>query len=229
MDSKLEIESTLGVGSKFSFTVTLDIAGEIDETPEADGDAGAINKPMFQGDVLVFEDNKMNQQVIIEHLARVGLNVEIAENGLIGIDKVKQRIEKKEKPYDLIFMDIQMPVMDGIEATPKVIELGSGTPVVTMTANVLSADMQLYNKLGMVDYLSKPFTAKELWGCLLRHLQPVNFEASEDEDNILQNKLKIDFIKSNKGVSGEITGAIDAEGSRDLVEYILIIFCKIQH
>jgi CheY-like chemotaxis protein len=98
--------------------VTLNIAGEVDETPENESDAGKINKPLFEGEILVFEDNKMNQQVSTEHLARVGLNTEIAENGLIGIKKVKQRIEKGEKPFDLIFMDIQMPVMDGIEATP---------------------------------------------------------------------------------------------------------------
>jgi len=210
MGSKLEIESTPGVGSKFSFVVTLAIAGDIDEASESGLDIDEIKKPMFTGEVLVFEDNKMNQQVIIEHLARVGLNTEIAENGLMGIEKVKQRVEKGDKPFDLIFMDIQMPVMDGIEATPKIIALGSGTPVVAMTANVLTADKKLYQKLGMTDYLGKPFTYKELWHCLLRHLQPVSFEVSEDEDDTLQNKLKADFVKSNQDILGEITRAVES-------------------
>jgi CheY-like chemotaxis protein len=159
-----------------------------------------MNKPVFEGEILVFEDNKMNQQVIIEHLERVGLKTDIAENGNIGLEKVKWRIEKGEKPYDLIFMDIQMPVMDGIEAAPKIAALGSGTPIVTMTANVLSADIDLYKKLGMADYLGKPFTAKELWGCLLRHLQPVSFELSKDDEDILLNKLKADFVKTNQDI-----------------------------
>jgi CheY-like chemotaxis protein len=165
---------------------------------------------LFKGEVLVFEDNKMNQQVVIEHLAKVGLNAEIAENGLEGIEKVKQRQEKGEKPFDLIFMDIQMPVMDGIEATPKIIALGSGTPIVTMTANVLSADRAIYEKLGMIDYLGKPFTARELWDCLLRHLKPVSFEDTKDDDDILQNKLKADFAKDNQDKFGEIARAVVA-------------------
>jgi len=210
MDSSLEIDSTPGVGSKFSFTVTLNIADEDDETPENESDAKETRKPQFEGEILVFEDNKMNQQVINEHLARVGLKTEFAANGLEGIEIIKQRIEKGKKPFDLIFMDIQMPVMDGIEATPKIIALGTRTPVVTMTANVLSADMELYKKLGMVDYIGKPFTAKELWGCLLRHLRPVGFEDSEDNEDILQSKLKADFAKSNQDMFFEIKKAIDA-------------------
>ena len=209
MDSKLEIDSTPGVGSNFSFTVKFDVAEGIDETPVIESKDDEINKPMFEGDVLVVEDNTMNQQVVIEHLERVGLRAEIAINGLIGVEKVKQRIENGAKPYDLILMDIQMPVMDGLEATPKIVELGSGTPIVTMTANVLSADMELYSRLGMVDYLGKPFTAKELWGCLLRHLQPIGFEKSMDDEDILISRLKLDFVKSNQCKYEEIKQAID--------------------
>ena len=208
MGSKLEIVSTPGVGSKFSFTVTLKTAGEVVGTKD---DTEEMNKPMFEGEILVFEDNKMNQQVITEHLERVGLKADIAENGSIGLEKVKQRIEKGEKPYRLIFMDIQMPVMDGIETAPKIAALGSGTPIVTMTANVLSADMDLYKKLGMVDYLGKPFTAKELWGCLLRHLQPVRFELSRDDEDLLLDKLKTDFVKTNQQIYDKIMEAIETE------------------
>jgi CheY-like chemotaxis protein len=106
-------------------------------------------------------------------------------------------------------MDIHMPVMDGVEATQKIIALGSSTPVVAMTANVLSGDRRLYKKIGMIDYLGKPFTSKELWRCLLRHFEPVSFVDSQDNDDILQKKLKADFAKSNQGIFGEIESAIN--------------------
>jgi HPt (histidine-containing phosphotransfer) domain-containing protein len=81
-----------------------------------------------------------------------------------------------------------------------------------MTANVLSADMELYKKLGMVDYLGKPFTSKELWSCLLRHLQPVRFEVSKGkgDDDILLHKLKTDFAANNQDVFDKIKEAIAA-------------------
>jgi CheY-like chemotaxis protein len=210
MGSRLEVESTPGIGTKFSFKVTLGIADETDLPLEAESNTGEIKKPMFEGVVLVVEDNNMNQQVATEHLAKVGLKSEIAENGLEGLEKIKRRIESGDKPYDLIFMDIHMPVMDGIEATPKIIALGSGTPIVAISANVMSEEREIYRKLGMADYLGKPYTSQELWHCLLRHLQPVSFEDFEDTGDILQNKLKTEFIKNNQDKFDEITNAIES-------------------
>jgi CheY-like chemotaxis protein len=210
MGSRLNVESTLGVGTKFSFTVTFGIADEALETSEIISSTREISKPLFKGEILVFEDNIVNQQVVTEHLTKIGLKTEIAENGQEGVEKIKRRIDRGETPYDLIFIDIHMPVMDGIEATSRIIELGSRTPIVAVTANVLTEDRELYKKLGMVDYLGKPFTSQELWRCLLRHLQPVSFEALEDNYDTLQNKLKADFAKANQNKFGEITKAIDA-------------------
>jgi len=207
MDSRLKVESTLGVGTKCSFTVTFGVADETVETSEII--SSEIQKPLFEGEILVFEDNIMNQQVVIEHLTKIGLKAEIAENGLVGVEKVKRRIDRGEKPYDLIFIDIHMPVMDGIEAASRIIESGSGTPIVAMTANVLTEDRELYKKLGMADYLGKPFTSQELWRCLLRHLRPVRFEVLEDNRDTLQNKLKADFAKANQNTFDEITKAIE--------------------
>jgi CheY-like chemotaxis protein len=166
---------------------------------------------MFKGDILVIEDNSMNQQVITEHLSRVGLQTEIAVNGLAGIEKVKQRLNRLEKPYDLIFIDIHMPVMDGTDAAPQIIKLSPATPVVAMTADVLRESRKKYKKLGMTDYLGKPFTSQELWDCLLRYLQPVRFDTYEDNSDAIQNKLRTDFVKSNQSTFDEITSAIDAD------------------
>jgi len=168
---------------------------------------------VFVGDVLVCEDNSMNQYVIAEHLKRVGLDAEIVENGQKGIDSVQRRIDRGQKPYDLIFMDIHMPVMDGIEATPKIAQLDTGTPIVAMTANIMSDDREKYRALGMVDCVGKPFTSQELWQCLMKYLRTagsMNVSTEEKDNAELLNQLKSDFVISNLTTMSEITGAIAA-------------------
>jgi len=109
-----------------------------------------------------------------DHFELVGLKTFVAENGKIGLEMVKSRMLNNEKQFDLIFMDINMPVMDGLEATAKIIDLDTGVPIVAMTANVLSHLVDLYMKSGMSDFIGKPFTSKDLWRCLLKYLKPVD-------------------------------------------------------
>jgi PAS domain S-box-containing protein len=208
MGSKLEIESRPGEGTVTHFNVTMRLMSETEEALNADEELKAPDKPLFKGTVLVCEDNKMNQRVITEHLTRVGLTAEIAENGQEGIDKVKRRIEHHEAPYDLIFMDIHMPVMDGIEATPKIIALGAGTPIVAMTANIMTEDRELYKMIGMDDYVGKPFTSQALWRCLMKYIHPVGYIPSENDEDIIIAQLKAEFVKENRDRFMKIKSAI---------------------
>jgi len=108
-------------------------------------------------------------------------------------------------------MDIHMPEMDGIEATPKIIALDAQTPIVAMTANIMSQDIDHYIRLGMKDYIGKPFTSQELWRCLLKHLKPVKFEDTvEKSSNVdkIQDRLKAEFVKSNQTKFEDIQEAI---------------------
>ncbi|MCL2473062.1 MAG: ATP-binding protein, partial [Treponema sp.] len=216
MGSRLEINSQSGAGTAISFELkaglgdTREIPGEIDNGTVS---GGHIDKPLFNGEILVCEDNQMNQRVITEHLSKVGLSAEIAENGQEGIDKVRSRAESGARPYDLIFMDIHMPVMDGMEAAPKILTLNTGTPIVAMTANIMAEDRELYKTAGMIDYLGKPFTSQELWRCLLKHIKPTGFtdvskEQSAEKDTELHLELKRDFAKNNKTRFEEIKNAI---------------------
>jgi CheY-like chemotaxis protein len=157
----------------------------------------------------------MNQQVICEHLERVGLRYEVAENGLVGVNKVLNRMEKGEKQFDLIFMDMHMPIMDGLEASAKILELKLGIPIVALTANIMSHDRELYRNSGMVDYVGKPFTSQELWRCLLRFFAPKKWQA-EDNSNLMRaedellGKLINNFVNNNRDKHKEIVNALSA-------------------
>jgi signal transduction histidine kinase/HPt (histidine-containing phosphotransfer) domain-containing protein len=215
MGGKLSVESTLGIGSKFSFELVFDT---VDVNVEHFFDDKAImkelDKPAFEGEILLCEDNPMNQQIVYEHLARVGLKTVIADNGQIGYELVKSRFDNHEKQFDLIFMDMHMPVMDGLEASAKIKELNANIPIVAMTANIMFNDREIYKKSGMIECVGKPFTSQELWRCLMKYFTPIT---SGDDKNVqleanmeFQKKFQGLFIKSNRNKYQEIIDALDA-------------------
>jgi len=212
MGGTLSVDSTPGIGSRFSFDLTFDtIDISMDEMHQERISYKDIDKPLFEGDVLICEDNFMKQEVIREHLANVGLKTEVAENGLIGIEMVKNRLNKNEKLYDLIFMDMHMPVMDGLEAAVEIVKMGIKIPIVALTANIMVDDLDMYKTHGIVDCVSKPFTAQELWRCLLKHLTPVNKSDSHNEsDTEIQESLEKYFVKTNINKYDEICKCMEA-------------------
>jgi len=222
MGGKINVESIPGVGSKFSFKLTFDIMDVKDTESAEKVTFDELEKPVFKGEVLLCEDNTMNQQVICEHLARVGLKTVMAENGKIGVESVRSRIKNlqsennKEKQFDLIFMDIHMPVMDGLEATEKILELNAGIPIVALTANIMPDDREIYKKSGMQDYLGKPFTSQELWRCLMKFFTPLNWKKEDapyqtQVNNELTQKLINIFVKNNQNLYIQIKNAIDTD------------------
>ena len=214
MGGELTVASEPGYGSVFSFELTFDLIDASDKK-YADAEIDILEKPLFSGLILVCEDNHLNQQLICEHLDRVGLQAVVAENGRIGYELVQERMQSGKKPFNLIFMDIHMPVMDGIEAAQKITELGVETPIVAMTANIMTGDLDNYHKNGMSDFVGKPFTAQGLWQCLLKYLTPVSIAAMDETDHaqdtsLLLNKMMLGFVRSNQTSLAEIGAAIDA-------------------
>ena len=218
MGGQLSVKSSLGKGSTFSFEIIFKTTDAVEANGincKSHAQTGIIEKPHFEGLVLICDDNYMNQRVICDHLKRVGLKTILADDGKIGVEKVRERQQNGEPPFDLIFMDIFMPVMDGLEAVKIINGLNTGTPIVAMTANIMAGELEKYRKHGMPDCLSKPFTSQELWRILLNYLKPVSnkfVDESEQPQDIkeMQHLLRVDFIKNNKSRYDELTEAVAA-------------------
>jgi PAS domain S-box-containing protein len=214
MGGELLVESTPGIGSRFCFDLkfaTVDVEEDAEAAASPDDD---LEKPNLEGEVLACEDNRMNQEVIRKHLERVGLQVAIAENGKVGVDLVKGRLDGGARQFDLIFMDINMPEMDGLEAATRIAALGVKTPVVAMTANVMSSDKELYEQSNMFECVGKPFTSQELWRCLLKHLKPAGAGHGKGgeqpyEDNLMREVRTI-FVNDNQNTFAEFEAAVSA-------------------
>jgi len=209
MGGKLEVESSLGSGSKFSFEIPFKTIESAEEFSDRE-DFILLKKPYFDNLILICDDNPMNQDVICEHLARVGIRTEVADNGKAGVELVRERKEKGLEPFDLIFMDMFMPIMDGMEAASKIMAMNTGVSIVAMTANIMASELEKYKKCGMPDCLGKPFTSQELWRVLLKYLKPVSSDLEdEDDSNIeMQKKMQINFVKNNQNIHIEIEKAV---------------------
>ncbi|MBQ4837463.1 hybrid sensor histidine kinase/response regulator [Pseudoalteromonas luteoviolacea] len=125
--------------------------------------------------VLLVEDNDINRIVALKLLDRIpGIDVQVAENGKIAVDKINQAQGK----FDIVFMDIQMPVMDGVEATKLIREAFSPEQlkIVALTANVMQSEVDKYLEVGMNGHLGKPFKMDELEAVFKQHMAELNLE-----------------------------------------------------
>ena len=120
--------------------------------------------------ILLVEDNELNREIASEILGMTGVTVEMAENGKLAVDKVT---EAPENWYDLIFMDIQMPIMNGYEATAAIRALPGSrgkVPIIAMTANAFAEDVQLAKNTGMNEHIAKPLELAKLFDVLKQWL-----------------------------------------------------------
>ncbi len=119
--------------------------------------------------ILLVEDNELNQEIALTMMTNAGFVVDVAANGALAVEQVEQA------RYDLILMDMQMPIMDGITAALKIrakLPAASCPPIVSMTAHVMQADRDRCHAAGMVDHLPKPFKSADLWQVLIKWIKP---------------------------------------------------------
>ena len=180
MDGSIDVTSEKGVGTTFVIHLKL-VKGDVDKLTKQDDQS----EHLLEGTrILLVEDNIMNRFIAGKSLNHFGCTVEEAENGRIALEMLR------EKDYDLILMDIQMPELDGV-ATTKIIrqELKLRTPIIAVTANAFKKDIDLYLSIGMNDYVTKPFEERALFDTLLAQIRsrtrsqtapPVAIDASYD-------------------------------------------------
>jgi PAS domain S-box-containing protein len=172
MRGEIGVESQPGRGSRFWFNVVLGICPEsVRPPPPSALQTGAADQPRQKagGSVLVVEDNAVNQLLIKKLLERLGFRTEIAVDGAEAIEALRRRT------YDVVLMDCQMPIMDGLEATRRIRDaragvIDGGVPIIAVTANAMPNDRALCLAAGMTDYLSKPVNPKDLYAALERAL-----------------------------------------------------------
>ncbi|NRF62949.1 response regulator [Vibrio coralliilyticus] len=180
MDGYIEAESTPSIGSTFSFSIKLELADQlISSTHQSQNNTELL---VSDASILVAEDNKANQLVIREMFKRMGLSMDIAENGRRAIEMVEQY------HYDLIFMDISMPEMDGMETCRAIRSMTDEKtcqiPIIALTAHSLSGDKEQFLDAGMNDYLSKPIRLSQLIEKINLFLSDGAINSAEKSDNL---------------------------------------------
>jgi signal transduction histidine kinase/ActR/RegA family two-component response regulator len=162
MQGRLWVESEVGRGSRFHFTVSLGMAPAL-VAPESESAASAVRESRGPGKlrVLLAEDSLVNQKVIVAFLEEEGHTVTVVNNGKHVLATLASQT------FDLVLMDVQMPEMDGLEATARIRgeerQTGGHMPIIALTAHALEGDREKCLEAGMDGYLAKPVRAKELF------------------------------------------------------------------
>jgi two-component system, sensor histidine kinase len=180
MDGKMRIDSAKGIGTLVEITLPFE-KFESEINTEKTGEK--LNTESLKGaKILVAEDNYLNRIVIKTILDKYGVIIENAENGKIAVEKVRSN------KYHLIFMDVQMPEMDGLQATRAIRNSGNTEiPIVGLSANALTEEVNNCLNAGMSDYLIKPYTENELIQIILKWLEKISFNPDEVDLTILRD------------------------------------------
>lgn len=168
--------------------------------------------------ILLVEDNEINRQVAVEMLEGAGLRVTVAENGLSAVEQIRQHT------FDAVLMDIQMPVMDGYQATEEIRRDGrfKGLPIIAMTASAMAQDREKAFSAGMNDHVSKPIDVKALFSALTKWIEPRQGVPADTE------RKTGAAVHEEKGIPLAAIGGMDVElglrrssGNRKLYERLL--------
>jgi CheY-like chemotaxis protein len=166
MGSSISVSSIPGEGSTFSFKLNLE-GTRFTKLESEQGDSQVEHSISESIRVLLVEDNIVNQIVASSFLKRWGISADVANHGAEALALIAKNI------YDIILMDIQMPVMDGYEAAMKIRSLPDEhlktVPIIALTASAMAGMTNRVLDAGMTDFISKPFSPEDLYGKIIRH------------------------------------------------------------
>jgi CheY-like chemotaxis protein len=161
MGGDIDVDSVFGEGSEFRFNVLVDISSAEEVAEKAKEDA--LDTSVLKGKkLLLAEDIEINREIVIAMLDGTGIEIVEAENGKVAVE----RFSEDPESFDFIFMDVQMPEMDGYEATQKIREIDASytgrVPIIAMTANVFREDIEKCLGAGMDDHVGKPLSYEQV-------------------------------------------------------------------
>lgn len=169
MGGDIGVESQEGVGSCFYFEIPLEARLESEGKTRKIISSKQSLKPMLKSlagsRILVVEDNQINQEIIQGYLEESGISITIANNGL-------EALQISPESYELILMDMKMPIMDGYEASRQLRARGCSVPIIALTANSMGDDKKQTEDAGMDDHIDKPIDVEKLYEILLRYITP---------------------------------------------------------
>ncbi|MBA6396096.1 response regulator [Colwellia sp. BRX10-6] len=160
MGGEITLKSERDKGTEFTFTIPLTYSTEklekkIEES--ADFDLVKLKAALYGKKILLVEDNRINQIVAKKTLEPLSISIDIAENGLQAVEKMKNNT------YSLVLMDIQMPELDGLQATEQIRMFDNDTVIIGMSAHASIQDTEKAIKSGMNDYMTKPIKQKTVF------------------------------------------------------------------
>ncbi|MFT5892117.1 MAG: signal transduction histidine kinase/CheY-like chemotaxis protein [Dokdonia sp.] len=158
LDSKVELESTLGKGSKFSFNIKYNLTKQAGEESNPHNIIYDIDYVALENrKILVVEDNKINQMITRKILEKNKMVCDVADNGEIAVEKARNQ------DFDLILMDIHMPGISGIEATEQIRLFDKGIPILALTAVTIDENIDEFHEAGFNDIIPKPYKIEEFF------------------------------------------------------------------
>jgi|GEM_PF-571923 len=213
MDGKLYAHSKLGVGSTFSFDIKVGILSweQNDLKITDDQNRNILNKPQSYPDlshinILLVEDNEINQEVALAILKRVNINAEVANNGKEAVTIFLS----KPNHFNIILMDLQMPVMSGYEAATIIREHDKNIPIIALTAAAMVEDREKVLSVGMNDHLAKPIDSNEMlqtiakWCDISIVSQSKEQNDTQKDDTVLDIEHALNIVDSNKELLDKI-------------------------
>lgn len=204
------LDSQPGQGSCFYFSMPFDRCSDDEMRALSQSMIQlSIQKKRLSGEILLVEDNIINQEIALSMLRNMGLNVEVAQNGQEALDLVKQQA------FDAILMDIQMPVMDGYQATRAIRAFNQATPIIALTAAAMIEDRAKALASGMNAHLGKPIDSDQLYQTLSQWL--VDTPNTEDQTPINLANPTIEGFNLTKGLA-------QLQGNQALYDRLLIQF-----